>query len=639
MAREHRRLAAIVLLDVVGYSRLMGLDEGGTLAALKANRRELIDPKTAEHDGRIVKGTGDGLLLEFPSVVDAVRCAVDVQRGMVERNAGIAPDQRLEFRIGINVGDIIIDGDDIFGDGVNIAARLEGLADPGGICVSRVVRDQVLDKLSFTFEDLGAQQVKNIVRPVEVYRIRDEPTGGAAIKPRPVPNAGPRAQPRRPAAGWRWWATGVFVVGLAGIAAWLLPQFLRPAPASIPPALSIAVLPFTAPGGTSTDDEFADTLTQDVTTALGRWRWATVASAKKLTGFKGREIDARAVGRDLNVRYLVDGETRRSATKIAVTVHLIDAESGTNAWSDKLEFEAAHLAQEQTTPATRVARRLHSAIYEAEMRRASAHPVSGSAWDLVLRGDVALNAGGDRIKNAHAARSFYDEALRVDPNFVPALLSVLSTVYNQYDDLAADRSQYAQQIDEVDKLTGRAVAIDPNDASAWFVRSQVLVDLKRLDEALAANAKAEGLDPFNPTFTANRANILLLSGRPDEALPLAEQAVALDRGLLGEEAFSLGVLCWSNVLLGRYGEALQACEKAAARDDSWSNQVWLVAGYAQQGNMAKASIAKMELLKRQPRFTIEKIRSREATTASAEYLQLLEIHLLAGLRKAGLPDR
>ena len=318
-----------------------------------------------------------------------------------------------------------------------------------------------------------------------------------------------------------------------------------------------------------------------------------MASAKKIAGIKGREIDARAVGRELNVRYLVDGEVRRSGTKTAITVHLIDADSGTNAWSDKLEFDAAHLPKEQTAPVTRVARRLHSAIYEAEMRRAAAHPVLGSAWDLVLRGDVALNAGGDRVKNAHAARKLYDDALRIDPNFVPALLSVPSTVYGMYDDLVlcfadigtvkrafrsvaalqilaiawaiaavcalprigihrfprylylrsrtleADHSQYAHQIDEIDKLTSRAVAIDPNDASAWFVRSQVLVELKRLDEALAANAKAEALDPFNPTFTANHANILLLSGRADEALPLAEQAVALDRGLLGGEGFSL----------------------------------------------------------------------------------------------------
>ena len=205
MARDHRRLAAIVSLDVVGYSRLMGLDDSGTLAALKAHRRELIDPKIAEHDGRIVKTTGDGLLLEFPSVVDAVRCAVEVQRGMAERNAGVAPDKRLDFRIGINVGDIIIDGDDIFGDGVNVAARLEALADPGGICVSRVVRDQVLDKLSFAFEDLGAQEVKNIARPVDVYRVA---VGGLDHGR----NSRPRALPRRPLARWAGLGAGLLAL-------------------------------------------------------------------------------------------------------------------------------------------------------------------------------------------------------------------------------------------------------------------------------------------------------------------------------------------------------------------------------------------------------------------------------------------
>ena len=206
LARDHRRLAAIVSADVVGYSLLMGRDDSATLAGLKAHRRELIDPKIAEYGGRIVKTTGDGLLLEFPSVVDAVRCAVDVQRGMAERNAGVPPDQRIEFRIGINVGDIIIDGDDIFGDGVNVAARLQTLAEPGGICVSRVVRDQVLDKLSFAFEDLGAQQVKNIVRPVEAYRIRDDLPVAAAAQSQPVADQGrltPEAAqaPRRRCAG------------------------------------------------------------------------------------------------------------------------------------------------------------------------------------------------------------------------------------------------------------------------------------------------------------------------------------------------------------------------------------------------------------------------------------------------------
>jgi adenylate cyclase len=227
MARDQRRLAAIVSADVAGYSRLMGRDDSGTLAALKAHRQELIDPKIAEYGGRIVKTSGDGLLLEFPSVVEAVRCAVDVQRGMAERNASVVPDQRIEFRIGVNVGDIIIDGDDIFGDGVNVAARLQALAEPGGICASKVVRDQVLDKLSFTFEDLGPQHVKNIARPVEAYRV----DLGSDV--RPTPSSGRmRWQRLARSAGWRWLSAGVVAIALVGIAFWALPQFRK---ATAPP--------------------------------------------------------------------------------------------------------------------------------------------------------------------------------------------------------------------------------------------------------------------------------------------------------------------------------------------------------------------------------------------------------------------
>src|SRR5215470_8575706 len=226
MARDQRRLAAIVSADVAGYSRLMGRDESGTLTTLKAHRHELIDPKTAEYGGRIVKTTGDGLLLEFPSVVDAVRCAVDVQRGMAERNAGVAADQRISFRIGINVGDIIIDGDDIYGDGVNVAARLQALAEPDEICVSKVVRDQVLDKLSFTFEDLGAQKVKNIARPVEAYRVD---LGHEAL---PTVGGGRRRWQRLTrSGGWRWAAVCVVAIGLAGVAFWSLPPFWKASPA------------------------------------------------------------------------------------------------------------------------------------------------------------------------------------------------------------------------------------------------------------------------------------------------------------------------------------------------------------------------------------------------------------------------
>ena len=264
MARDHRRLAAIVSFDVAGYSRLMGVDDSGTLAALKAHRRELIDPKIAEHDGRIVKTTGDGLLLEFSSVVDAVRCAVEVQRGMAERNAGVAPDKRLDFRIGINVGDIIIDGDDIFGDGVNVAARLEALADPGGICVSRVVRDQVLDKLSFAFEDLGAQEVKNIARPVDVYRVSLDAGASAPTVPKPEQRPAPLSKQRwRPAHA----LVAVAVALVVGLGAWTAYRaFLQPAVVAPYSAqdrrMTFAVLPFQAPADDKEGAQVAAAMTE-----------------------------------------------------------------------------------------------------------------------------------------------------------------------------------------------------------------------------------------------------------------------------------------------------------------------------------------------------------------------------------------
>jgi hypothetical protein len=287
----------------------MGLDESGTLAALKAHRRELIDPKIAEHDGRIVKTTGDGLLLEFSSVVDAVRCAVDVQSGMAERNAGIAADQRLDFRIGINVGDIIIDGDDIFGDGVNVAARLEAMADPGGICVSRVVRDQVLDKLSFTFEDLGAQQVKNIARPVDVYRV-DLGSGTSQAH-----STGRKRWPRL--TRWRTrrqLAAGLLILGLASLAVWTLPRFWKEAPAPSPPALSVAVLPLVGPAGDADASRFAEALTRYLLTGLPTkreyGRVLVVAAGSAASAGTGA-LDSRELGRKLNVRYVLEGDVLR----------------------------------------------------------------------------------------------------------------------------------------------------------------------------------------------------------------------------------------------------------------------------------------------------------------------------------------
>ena len=392
MARDHRRLAAIVSLDVAGYSRLMGVDDSGTLAALKAHRRELIDPKIAEHDGRIVKTTGDGLLLEFSSVVDAVRCAVDVQRGMAERNAAVAPDKRLDFRIGINVGDIIIDGDDIFGDGVNVAARLEALAEPGGICVSRVVRDQLLDKLSFAFEDLGSQAVKNIVRPVEVYRVALD--SGA-----PAPTVRKHWQQLtqlagRPSRRARVVLAVAVIAGL-GLAAWTGDRvFLHPA-AVIPYSIqdrrmTFAVLPFEAPPGDKAGAAVARAMTEAVFASQEtRFLWAKVASRRSVEQALTQHRSARDVATALDVHFLLRGNVSRAASGYTVHVLVVDG-----ATERVIDTKSSVVPGGALTPRGRedienaLARLTYKAL-EVEVQRARSKPVDAlDVRDLSFRAYV-----------------------------------------------------------------------------------------------------------------------------------------------------------------------------------------------------------------------------------------------------------
>ncbi len=288
---QTRRLAAILAADVAGYSRLMGADEEGTLERLKALRHELLDPKIAEHRGRIVKTTGDGMLVEFASVVDAVRCAVAVQQAMPERDTGIASDSRIALRIGINLGDVIVEGDDLYGDGVNIAARIEALADPGGVFVSNTVHDQVRDRLPFVFEDLGEQQVKNIARPVRVHRVRDAGAAKAAAPP-------------------------------------ALP---------LPDKPSIAVLPFANMSGDPEQEYFADGMVEEIITALSRIRWLFVIARNSSFTYKGRAVDVKQVGRELGVHYVLEGSVRKAGNRVRITAQLIDALSGTHLWADRFD--------------------------------------------------------------------------------------------------------------------------------------------------------------------------------------------------------------------------------------------------------------------------------------------------------------
>jgi TolB-like protein/class 3 adenylate cyclase len=380
-----RRLAAILAADVAGYSRLMGEDEEGTLSRLKELRGELADPKIKEHHGRIFKTTGDGLLIEFASVVDAVRCAVEVQREMSERNADVPHDRRIEFRMGINVGDIIRDGRDIFGDGVNVAARLETLAEPGGICVSRVVRDQVRDKLAFSFEDMGQQLVKNIARPIRVHRIL----------------LGQRVSPLERAEG-----TGVATKPLS--------------PLPLPDKPSIAILPFQNMSGDPEQEYFADGMVEEITTALSRIRWLFVIARNSSFTYKGQAIDVKQVGRDLGVRYVLEGSVRKAGTRLRITAQLIDATTGAHLWAERFDGDVQDVLELQDKVAVSVAGVIEPTLQAAEIRRTADRQVSDlAAYDLYLRAlPHGLSYEKDRVVQAI---DLLGRAIERDPRYGPAL--------------------------------------------------------------------------------------------------------------------------------------------------------------------------------------------------------------------------
>jgi adenylate cyclase len=379
---QTRRLAAILAADVAGYSRLMGEDEEGTLAALKAIRRELADPKIKEHRGRIVKTTGDGLLLEFASVVDAVRCAVEVQRELAERNADVPPNRRIELRIGINLGDIIKDGRDIYGDGVNVAARLEALAEPGGICVSRVVRDQVRDKLAFSFEDMGEQQVKNITRPIRVHRI----VLGEKSNRAETAMGGPEQNP----------------------------------PLALPDKPSLAVLPFQTMSRDPEQEYFSDGMVEEIITALSRIKWLFVIARNSSFTYKGQAIDVKRVGRELGVRYVLEGSVRKAGQRVRITAQLIDTVADTHLWADRFDGLLEDVFELQDQVATKVAGVIEAALEAAEMRRSAIRPTKDlTSYDLYLRALQQTRSG--EAAEYIGALELLDQAIERDPRYGPAL--------------------------------------------------------------------------------------------------------------------------------------------------------------------------------------------------------------------------
>src|SRR6201981_1603326 len=371
-----RRLAAIFALDVASYSRLMGVDEEGTHERLKAHLGQFVDPKIEEHRGRTVKNTGDGLLAEFASVVDAVRCAVEVQRGMIDREPMVTDERRIRFRIGINLGDVIVEEHDIFGDGVNVAARLEALAEPGGICVSGMVHDHIRDKLAYRFDDIGEQSVKNIARPVRVYELRPEAIAGLARSSSPPPTAIP--QP------------------------------------AVAPRLSIVVLPFSNLSDDREQQYFADGITEDLTTDLSRIADSFVISRNTAFTYRNKPVDTKQIGRELGVRYVLEGSVRRAGNHIRVNVQLIDAETDAHLWAERFSGDTSDLFALQDEITTRIAFALQLELLVAE----TARPTQNfDALDLVLRGRSILLRPESRHGNDEAT-GLFRRALELDPGSV-----------------------------------------------------------------------------------------------------------------------------------------------------------------------------------------------------------------------------
>ena len=466
---QTRRLAAILAADVAGYSRLMGADEEGTLERLKALRRELVDPKIAEHNGRIVKTTGDGLLVEFPSVVDAVRCAVDVQQAMPERNMGVGEDRRVEWRIGVNLGDVIVEGDDIIGDGVNIAARLEGVAEPGGVCISEDAFRQVRGKIDAEFDDIGEQSLKNIARPLRLYRVFPE-------KP---------AETRAPA----------------------LP---------LPDKPSIAVLPFQNMSGDPEQEYFADGMVEEIITALSRIRWLFVIARNSSFTYKGQTVDVKRVGRELGVRYVLEGAVRKAGNRVRITAQLIDALSGTHLWAERFDGSLEDVFELQEKVGLNIAGVIEPTLQAAEIRRSADRPTNDlSAHDLFLR--FFSHVYPREKKGIIATLDLLRQAIERDPRY-GAALAMSGWCHFQLDinDWTDDRE--ANQRTGID-LARRALQIGPDEPEVLAVAGFVLAWYgEDIDVAIGLIDRCLDL---NPSFARGwywSGTLRIFAGQPDLAL-------------------------------------------------------------------------------------------------------------------------
>ena len=651
-----RRLAAILAADVAGYSRLMGVDEEGTLERLKAHRRLLIDPKIGEHSGRIVKTTGDGMLVEFASVVDAVRCAAEIQRAMIDRNADVPEDQRIAFRIGVNLGDIIVDDDDIFGDGVNIAARLEALAEPGGICISRTVRNQIRDKLPYSFEDLGEQSVKNIARPVRADAMSAEAVAAtplvavAAVPPAPPRRINPRHAVIAASlvavtaiglgAWWAWPKAGSPPVSVQAPASSQSPPAVAGTAAKPAPRLSIVVLPFANLSNDPDQEYFADGITDDLTTDLSRIQDSFVIGRTTAFTYKGKPVDLKQIGRDLGVRYVLEGSVRRSGEQVQLNVQLIDAESGAHVWAERFDTDRSNLARAQDEITGRLARTLDRQLVEAVGRQIEQEKlVNPDARDLAMHG-WAWYYRPLTEANLQAALQAFEQALELDPGSADARIGV-AMVLLRYGAVGFPRPGKSRHDDlaRIEQLLLEALGRRDNDARAhqalgWLRRNQ-----DRLIDSRIEFEKAIALDHNYWPAMVNISWTLMALGQPEAAIPHLEKAIQLEP-LSPQIYTNYAALSSAHLLLGHTDQAVEFARKARAANPLVDYvHLELAEALGLRGDLDEAKAAIGEFLKLRPQInTLAKIRQTFFARVTPEFEALAEKTVWTGLRRAGMPD-
>jgi TolB-like protein/class 3 adenylate cyclase len=643
---ETRKLAAILVSDVVGFSRLAGADEDRILARLRALRSDLIDPTIAVHRGRVVKRTGDGAIVEFRSVVDAVNCAIEVQKAMVERNAGVPEDRRIEFRVGIHIGDVVEESDgDLMGDGINVAARLEGVAKPGTICLSEDAYRQVKQRLDLKVSDLGAVHLKNIAEPLHVYSLEvGQPAQAKAPTPSATVGAQSAALPPRGLSFSRWpTLAAALALALFAAGAYIWHSGLAPRIPGVSvsddklanaPRLSIVVLPFENLSGDKEQDYFADGVTEDLTTDLSHLQDAFVISRGTAFTYKGKPVDAKRIGKELGVRYLLEGSVRRVGENVEVNAQLISTETGAHVWADRFDAERGKLGELQVEFVSRLANSLGVELVKAEALRAMRErPNNPDAADLTMRGWAILNSNPDKMA-LHDAATLFERALALDPQNVSAMIGFVDTLTwrlntNQSDDRAGD-------IARAEEMADRALVLQPHNSKAHWIKGYVLQAKHQWGPAIAEAEAAIAEDHNNADAYAIATYRKMFLGHSEDGFKGVETALRLsprDPSVPWWQYY----MCNLHAHLAQWEQAIEWCGKSTvANPRNWLAFMALAAANAWSGHMKEAQDAAAQLQIVYPGFTVQTflgISWTDDPTFNAEYLRIAE-----GARKAGVPE-